>query len=143
MAALTWYLDASFLVALLTAEPFSERADDFLERHPAPLIVSDFAAAEFASAIARRVRSRESSREDAVQDLSDFDLWTARSTTYVELVATDIARAASFLRRLDLPLRTPDAIHIAIAKRIDATLVTFDRGMTASARALGTTVMTP
>ena len=143
MAALTWYLDASFLVALLTAEPFSERADDFLERHPAPLIVSDFAAAEFASAIARRVRSRESSREDAVQDLSDFDLWTARSTSYVELVATDIARAASFLRRLDLPLRTPDAIHIAIAKRIDATLVTFDRGMTASARALGTTVMTP
>lgn len=81
MGTLSWYLDTSFLVALLTAEPFSERADDFLERNPAPLIVSDFAAAEFASAIARRVRIRESSREDAIRDFSDFDLWAARSTT--------------------------------------------------------------
>ena len=143
MAALSWYLDTSFLVALLTAEPFSERADDFLRQHPAPLTVSDFAAAEFASALARRVRMRESSREDAVQDFSDFDLWAARSITQVELAKTDIVRAASFLRRLDLPLRTPDAIHIAIVERIDAALVTFDQAMAASARVLGTTVMTP
>jgi predicted nucleic acid-binding protein len=143
VATLTWYLDASFLVALLTAEPFSGRADNFVEGNPAPLIVSDFAAAEFASAIARRVRIRESSREDAMQDLSDFDLWAARSTTQVETVAADMARAASFLRRLDLPLRTPDAIHIAIAERVDATLVTFDLAMAASARALGTVVTTP
>jgi hypothetical protein len=71
------------LVALLTAERLSGRADDFVEGNPAPLIVSDFAAAEFASAIARPVRIRESSREDAIQDLSDFDLWAARSTTQV------------------------------------------------------------
>ena len=130
-------------MALLTAEPFSGRADDFLEGNPAPLIVSDFAAAEFASAIARRVRIRESSRRDAIQDLSDFDLWAARSTTQVETVAGDITQAARFLRRLDLPLRTPDAIHIAIAERVDATLVTFDLAMAASARTLGSAVTTP
>jgi predicted nucleic acid-binding protein len=42
-----------------------------------------------------------------------------------------------------LPLRTPDAIHIAIAERVDATLVTFDLAMAASARALGTAVTAP
>jgi predicted nucleic acid-binding protein len=47
------------------------------------------------------------------------------------------------LRRLDLTLLTPDALHIAIAARIDATLVTFDRAMATSARALGMAVTTP
>lgn len=54
-----FYLDANILVALLTAEPLSERADEFVQRHPGRLIVSDFTAAEFVSAISRRVRMRE------------------------------------------------------------------------------------
>jgi predicted nucleic acid-binding protein len=45
--------------------------------------------------------------------------------------------------RLDLTLRTPDAIHIAIARRLDATLVTFDQRMATNARALGMAVATP
>jgi predicted nucleic acid-binding protein len=36
-----------------------------------------------------------------------------------------------------------DALHIAIAQRLDATLVTFDQRMAASARALGMAVATP
>jgi uncharacterized protein len=36
-----------------------------------------------------------------------------------------------------LPLRAPDAIHIAMAQRVGAALVTFDRRMAAAARALG------
>jgi hypothetical protein len=44
------YLDANVMVALLTPEPLSTRADDFECNNPEGLIVSDFAAAEFASA---------------------------------------------------------------------------------------------
>jgi predicted nucleic acid-binding protein len=44
-------------------------------------------------------------------------------------------------RRLDLPLRTPDALNIAIAQRVGADLVTFDDRMVASARALGITLL--
>jgi predicted nucleic acid-binding protein len=40
-------------------------------------------------------------------------------------------------------LCTPDAIHVAIARRLEATLVTFDRGMAGAARALGMAVATP
>ena len=137
------YLDASVLVAVLTVEPFSERADRFVRDHPIGLIISDFAAAEFASAIARRVRMREVTVDDARSDLAAFDSWAARSVQSIELTATDVALATAFLRRLDLTLRTPDAIHIAIAQRINATLVTFDQRMTESARALGVTVATP
>ena len=52
-------------------------------------------------------------------------------------------RSDRILRRLDINLRTPDAIHIAIARRVDATLVTFDQQVAESARALGMAVARP
>ena len=137
------YLDANILVALLTPEPFSGRADAFLQTNTEPLIVSDFAAAEFSSAVARRVRMREFTRRQAQITLSGFDTWLTRMADRVEMSSVDIAVATAFLRRLDLTLRTPDAIHIAIAQRMNATLVTFDQRMAESARALGMAVATP
>jgi uncharacterized protein len=137
------YLDASILVALLTIDPLNARADAFLDAGPVGLIVSDFAAAEFSSAIARRVRTHEITRETAQADLANFDLWTVRLAHQVEITPGDVTAAQTYLRRLDLTLLTPDALHIAIAWRLDATLVTFDQRMASSARALGMAVTTP
>jgi uncharacterized protein len=143
VGTVTCYLDANILVALLTPEPFSGRADTFLQTNTEPLIVSDFAAAEFSSAVARRVRMSEFTLYQARFTLSRFDTWLARTADRVEISPADVAAATAFLRRLDLPLRTPDALHIAIAQRIGASLVTFDQRMAASARALGMAVATP
>lgn len=137
------YLDANILVALLTPEPLSERALDFVRANRAGLIVSDFAAAEFVSAVARRVRTRETTIEDARRDIADFEAWAARSSEQIKLSAGDVAVATAYLRRLDLTLLAPDALHIAMTQRIEATLVTFDRGMAAAARSLGTAIVTP
>lgn len=137
------YLDASFLVALLTPEAFSERAVHFVRDHADSLVVSDLAIAEFSSAISRRVRMREFTSEQALLVLAEFDAWSARSTTRIELVGADITAATAILRRLDLPLRTPDAIHVALALRLGESLVTFDARMAGSARALGIAVVTP
>jgi predicted nucleic acid-binding protein len=52
-------------------------------------------------------------------------------------MTADIRAAKVFLRRLDLTLRTADALNIAIAQRIRAALVTFDERMAANARVLG------
>ena len=127
----------------MTPDPLNARADDFVCNNPEGLIVSDFAAAEFASSIARRVRTRETTIEDARRDLADFDVWVARSTARTDLNASDIAVAITYLRRLDLTLVTPDALHIAIARRVDAILVTFDRAMAVAAGALGVAVAMP
>jgi hypothetical protein len=43
-------------------------------------------------------------------------------------------------RLLDLPLRAPGAINIAIAQRLDAALATFNDKIAACAKALGPTV---
>jgi len=143
VGAVAFYLDTNILVALLVREPFSERADRFLQVNAETLLVSDLAAAEFASAVARRVRMREFTLEQARIALSGFDSWLARTADRIEISASDIPLATTFLRRLDLSLRTPDAIHLAIVQRVAATLVTFDRQMAVSARALGALVATP
>jgi uncharacterized protein len=69
--------------------------------------------------------------------------WVPRSAYREEVTTADIDGATRILRRLDVNLRTPDAIHTAIARRLEATLVTFDRGMAAGARALGVAVSAP
>jgi predicted nucleic acid-binding protein len=137
------YLDTSLLVPLFTTEPLSAKAFEFLRANRTVLIVSNFAAAEFASAIGRRVRMREIVLDNARRLFSMFDGWLARSARRIEITGADVAACDAILRRLDTSLRAPDAIHIAIAQRLDATLVTFDRQMVDGARALGTAVATP
>ncbi len=58
----------------------------------------------------------------------------------VALALGDVLAAEGFLRRLDLTLLAPDALHIAMCQRIGATLATFDEKMAASARMLGVDV---
>lgn len=135
------YLDASLLVPLFKDDHFSSRSEAFLSSNGWILFVSDFAAAEFASAIARHVRMRGLTDADARKAFSGFDAWTARATRRVESNTADISVANTWLRRLDLPLRTADALNIAIAQRIGAAIATFDEKMAACAHALGTAVV--
>ncbi|MGH7046317.1 MAG: type II toxin-antitoxin system VapC family toxin [Stellaceae bacterium] len=143
MGTVTCYLDTNILVALLIPEALSGHADTFIQNNAEPLIVSDLAIAEFSSVVARRVRMREFTIEQAGIALAGFDEWLARMADVVAIRAGDVAVATTYIRRLDLTLLTPDALHIAIARRLDATLVTFDRGMAGAARALGMAVATP
>ena len=130
------YFDASVLVALFTLDPFTERAKAFMRSTmPAP-VVSDFAAAEFASAVARRVRTKDLTPAEARSAFRSFDAWTAQVTQRTQISHGDIRAAETFLRRLDLNLLTPDALHPALAQRMGASLVTFDSMMATCARAL-------
>jgi predicted nucleic acid-binding protein len=134
------YLDASVIVALLTTDILTSRAISYFRTHAPILIVSDFAAAEFASVIARRVRIREVTKPVARIAFAQLDAWMIRNTERAETTTADVMVAALALRRLDLTLRTADALNIAITQRIGATLMTFDEKMAASAKALGVAV---
>lgn len=131
------YLDASVLLPIFIEEVHSSRAEALLLRGPLSRLISDFAAAEFAAAVGRRVRMGEIATADVAAAFDAFDTWRTAATLNIATTSEDIARASSFLRRLDLNLRTPDAIHIAIASRLTAELATFDRKMAANALALG------
>jgi len=140
--AVSIYLDASVIVALFTEDHFTDRATTLLASKADAVIVSDFAAVEFSSVIARFVRTRSITEEQARTVLSDFDNWSERASQRVTTDGAIISRAETFLRRLDTPLRTADAINIAIAEGLRASLMTFDDKMSAAARVLGLPLVT-
>ncbi len=134
------YLDASVLLPTLIAEPSTEAVYDRLGAADEELLVGDFAAAEVASALSRLVRTGRLDAIDGTARLTDFDGWRAAMTTPVEMHAADVRLAYAYVRRFDLALRAPDALHLAVARRLDATLVTLDRRMAAVASELGVAV---
>ena len=116
---MTAYLDASVLLPLMVGETASSAVDAFLRDTPEELPISDFAGAEVAPAISRLVR------------------------TSPTMAASHARLADVFVRRFDLMLRAPDALHAAICRRVDGTLVTLDRRIAHAARALGLRVQIP
>jgi predicted nucleic acid-binding protein len=138
---LSIYFDTSFLVGLFVdSDSFASNARAFYVSADELFIVSDFAVAEFASAVARLTRMGRILEDDARAAFSGFDTWRTSSTEVEDVDGADIRAATAIIRRLDLNIRAPDAINLAIAIRLDASIATFDRRMTENARALGLTV---
>lgn len=137
------YLDASVLVSMLLDETASPIVDAWITRTEARLFVSDLAAAEVSSAISLAVRNRRQTVADARRRMHDFDIWRANIAFEAETRPEDVRTADSFVRRFDLKLKTPDAIHAATALRMEATLITLDRRLLLAAAALGVRVAEP
>lgn len=130
------YLDASAILPYLVEEQFSETVQDFLRNAAEPPFVSEFAAAEVASALSRAARMGVFTQDAATARLGDFDVWRASSTLAVDVLPVDIRLTSLFVRRFELALRAPDALHAAICRRGDLTLVTLDRRLARAAEAL-------
>ncbi len=131
------YLDASVILPTLVEEASSQVVEQFIRTTSDQIVISAFAAAEVTSAISRLVRTGQLERQDTFIRLNDFDAWQAAATEPVDLQASDIRLAHNYVRRFELMLRVPDAIHIAICRRLDLTLVTLDQRMALAATELG------
>jgi hypothetical protein len=134
---LSTYLDASVVVALFTDDVFADMDAARVSRANHPIVVSDFGVAEFASGLGLRVRRAALSPASARRACDLLDHRLSASCDVVSLAPQDIALATAWLRRFDLTLRAPDAIHLAIAARLAAPVATFDAGMEVAARTLG------
>jgi predicted nucleic acid-binding protein len=134
------YLDASAILPTLVEEAGSSAIDNFIASSGDALVISEFAAAEVASALSRLVRTGLLERDDAMARLSDFDAWRAVATEDVDLQASDVRLANVFVKRFELMLRAPDALHAAMCRRGDHLLVTMDRRLAVAAEELGVRV---
>ena len=137
------YLDASVLMPTVVVEHTTIAVGEYLVTSGDDLIVSDFAAAEVASAISRLIRMGGLTAAEAIDRLADFDDWRAGATENTEISASDCRLANTYVRRFDLQLRAPDALHAAICRRLEFQLVTLDRRLAAAARELGIDVVVP
>lgn len=137
------YLDASVIIPLFVNDAHSKRARALFGATSQILIISNFAAAEFASGLSRLVRMSELGADIARNTFAAFDAWTVQATQRIEIETSDIAAAESLLRRLDVPLTTPDALHISVAQRLRLEIATLDSRMAATATRLGLAVVSP
>jgi uncharacterized protein len=134
------YLDASTVVASLIEEPASDAVQQMLAEAADGLIVSEFAAAEVASALSRATRIGRSAPQDTAARLGVFDIWRAAETVDIDIEPADLRLASLFVRRLELALRAPDALHLALCRRGEHTLATLDRRLAQAAAELGVRV---
>jgi predicted nucleic acid-binding protein len=133
------YLDTNVLVALFVKDTFNAEATAFFrDCHELP-VVSDFAEAEFAAVVARRVRAAALTAQEGQRAFVHFDRW--KQLVLRSAISTaDITAATNLLRRLDTGLLPAEAIHIVVAQRLSAALLTFDQTMAANAERLGVTL---
>ncbi len=124
------YLDASGLAKLYVEEPGSDEIERALVGRR-DVVVSDLAVTEVVSALARRLRERDLSSKDAKRVHRQILADVARGEFRQVGLSPDVHRAAErLLVQLggDVPLRTLDALHLALAVGASArAFVTYDR----------------
>lgn len=141
MPASEFYLDTNVLLAACMAEPASARARRWLERAAGALSTSDWAVAEFVSALGVKVRRNElaAAQADAVHHVLLIDFLPG-----VRVLETDgeLVRAAPLLlKEYALGLRAGDALHLAFCLRLKRpALATADLVLARAARHFGVTV---
>ena len=132
------YLDTSVVAAYYVSESFSTQAQAIYETQAA-LAISDFVELEFFSALSSVCRGDlERSHVERVAGLFLEHLaggWYTR----IHLNAEHYSAARRFIATFDLPLKSPDALHLAVSTAEDLSLVTADRQLARNAETLGIT----
>jgi uncharacterized protein len=135
---LTLYLDTSLLVAALTNEAETARAQTWLSEQAADsLAISEWVTTEFSSALSVKLRSGQIEPGHRAEALAMFTRLTADSFAVLPISGSQFRTAARFADQYALGLRAGDALHLAICADHGATLCTLDRRLGAAGPALG------
>ena len=131
------YPDTSAIIAYFQSEAHSPKAIAILEDRDTQLHLSDFAVTEASAVFAARARGRKAFTASFANQLRLLDMLAASLVVPLRTAPADVASATTFVRRLDLTLRVPDALHLAICTRVGAALLTVDAQQAAAATRLG------
>lgn len=133
------YVDTSVLVAYYCPERLSARAQRLLqEQHE--LSLSSLVEVELASALAGKVRSRQMRLADARRVHALFQVHLEEGMfTRLALERLHFSKAYEWLATFRTPLRTLDALHVAVAAAQGATLLTADTTLAKACSRVGVT----
>ena len=133
------YLDTSFIAPYYLNEATSSAVSEALQRfNPGQLVLSSWTRTEFASLLARLVRMNELPHPLALEVMRTFEEDMRVSFAVAEPVKTDFAEASRLLLQdPSLGLRSPDALHLAVAANRSLTVYTLDKTFVRAASALG------
>jgi predicted nucleic acid-binding protein len=136
------YMDTSALAKWYLNESRSEEVERYIQTH-SPVSISTLTVVEMRSLLYRRRRASEITSRVEMQVMATFEE-DIRHGYLVRYPINDgvVAAAASLFPIVaDASVKTLDALHLAIAREIGASVVaTADRIMAKAARTLGLTV---
>lgn len=133
-----YYVDTSALAKWYLPERGSEEVTALIQEH-APMSISSLTVVEMRSLLARRRREREIRPAFEAKVVAAFQGDIDQGHLVCHPVSDEPVReAAAILDRLrSVPLRTLDALHLALARHVAAdTVLTADRVMATAARSL-------
>ena len=129
------YFDTSVLIPLFFNEAGTAAARDQIALE-ADVWVSHWTLAEFSSAVAFKLRSAQVHEPTAKTARRLFHELVTSRLTVVDVLREDFLNAAGLCESLPEPgLRTPDALHLAVAQRLGLVMVSFDHALTSACRA--------
>ncbi len=135
------YFDTSALMPYYRPEPLSTEIQVFLLQTQEQVVISRLVEVEFASVLARLVRMGELDARSAGVIQAAFSRDIARHCYRVlELAAMHFNQARDWLLERRSPLRTLDALYLAVAKISDTRLATSDAGLASAAGKHGVAV---
>jgi predicted nucleic acid-binding protein len=135
------YVDTSVLVAYYCPEPFSETAEKLILSSKRPCI-SSLTEVELASALSRKVREKNLSPDDGNKIYNQFQSHLEQS--FYGLTAVEdrhYQTAKTWIIQFSTPLKTLDALHLAVAAEGDLTLLTADQHLDIAAKYFGIDVV--
>lgn len=134
------YLDTSALVAYYIPEALSQVIQARL-RIATTVIVSEWVQTEFVAALSLRQRIGDLSLAD-VQQVTTLFVKHLDDNLYDSLHLNSVVyrQARDYITRFDLPLKAPDALHLAAAALEGLPLITADRQLARNAETLGIAV---
>lgn len=131
------YLDTSLIVAVASFERESEKVERWLERQPEEsFATSDWCVTEFSAALSIKLRRKVMTSDQRDAALAYFDTRLLTAFERLDVLPRDFRTAASLADRFAIGLRGGDALHLAVATRVNATLCTLDKGQAAAGAAL-------
>ena len=136
------YLDTSAIVPYYVPEKLSDVVEQLLQKQEDKPIISQLVEVELFSALSRRVRMGEVSQNDARRITELFENHLNESLYRLVLLKNQHYRLArDWIFRFDLPLRTLDALHLAVYSINNFSLVTADDKLAQSATILGIDIL--
>ena len=133
------YVDSCVLLSLLLGGScYTDSERWLINQGDQTLWISHWVLLEVAGVIATCVRRGQLTAEQAQTIGSEFESFRQERLTLIEPRGTDFLQARQWLERcLHLPLRSGDALHLALAQRQQLTVVSADRALARCAESLG------
>jgi uncharacterized protein len=138
------YLDTSLLISVMTPESGTVRVLSWLAKQDSSALnISYWTVTEFSSALSVKTRKGQITPGLRANAMAEFAKLAAETFIVSEVKSSHFIAAARFVDNIALTLRGPDALHLALAMDLGATLCTLDKKFAEAAAAVGAKVTMP